>query len=115
MTVSVRYLVRDVEAAIGFYRDALGFELEQQYGGAMAILSQGDLRLWLAGPAASAARPMPDGRAPAPGGWNWFVIETGDLEALVARLRGKGAVFRNNIVTGPGGSQILVEDPSGNV
>ncbi len=115
MAVTVRYLVHDVEAALAFYRDALGFQVAQQFGPAMAILRQGDLNLWLAGPAASAARPMPDGRTPSPGGWNRFVVETSDLETLVATLRNQGVAFRNDIVTGPGGSQILVEDPSGNV
>jgi catechol 2,3-dioxygenase-like lactoylglutathione lyase family enzyme len=115
MSATFRYLVDDVEAAVGFYRDALGFEVRQHYGAAMAIVALGDLSLWLAGPTASAARPMPDGRKPAPGGWNRFVLETDDLPALVARLREQGSVFRNDIVSGPGGSQILVEDPSGNV
>ena len=81
----------------------------------MVILTLGDLTLWLAGPPASAARPMPDGRKPEPGGWNRFVIEVGDLAALVAGLRQRGVSFRNDIVDGPGGSQILCEDPSGNV
>jgi catechol 2,3-dioxygenase-like lactoylglutathione lyase family enzyme len=115
MAVTVRYLVHDVEAALAFYRDALDFQVAQQFGPAMAILRHGDLNLWIAGPAASAARPMPDGRTPSPGGWNRFVLETRDLEALVATLKNQGAAFRNDIVTGPGGSQILVEDPSGNV
>jgi len=115
MTVAVRYLVTDVEAALAFYRDALGFEVKQQFGPAMAILSRGDLQLWLAGPAASASKPMPDGRVPSPGGWNRFVLEVPDLAQLVQSLRDRGAVFRNDIIAGPGGSQILVEDPSGNV
>jgi catechol 2,3-dioxygenase-like lactoylglutathione lyase family enzyme len=115
MTVTVRYMVNDVDAAVAFYRDALGFALEQQFGPAMAILSRGELRLWLAGPLSSAARPMPDGRVPAPGGWNRFVLETDDLAALVAALRARGATFLNAIVSGPGGQQILVADPSGNV
>jgi catechol 2,3-dioxygenase-like lactoylglutathione lyase family enzyme len=111
----VRYLVHDVEAAVGFYRDGLGFDLVQQFGPAMAILRRGDLTLWTAGPAASAARPMPDGRQPEPGGWNRFVLEVDDLEGAIATLKAKAATFRNTIVTGPGGRQILVEDPSGNV
>ena len=115
MTVAVRYLVADVEAALAFYRDSLGFAVKQQFGPAMAILTRGDLRLWLAGPAASASKPMPDGRMPAPGGWSRFVLEVDDLPALVETLRTRGAAFRNDIVSGPGGSQILVEDPSGNV
>ena len=111
---AVRYLVRDVEAAIAFYVDHLGFELVQQFGPAMAIVRRGDLLLWLAGPMASAARPMPDGRRPEPGGWNRIVVETGDLDALVTALRAAGVGFRNEVVAGPGGRQILCEDPSGN-
>jgi catechol 2,3-dioxygenase-like lactoylglutathione lyase family enzyme len=110
----VRYIVKDVDAAVAFYRDRLGFALEQQYGPAMAILKRGDLSLWVAGPPASASRPMPDGRKPEPGGWNRFVLEVDDLDRLVARLRDAGAKFRNDIVSGPGGRQILLEDPSGN-
>ena len=111
---SVRYLVQDVPAAIAFYVGHLGFTLRQQFGPAMAILAHGDLTLWLAGPMASAAQPMPDGRRPEPGGWARFVLEVDDLAALVARLRGTGVAFRNDILDGPGGRQILAEDPSGN-
>ena len=111
---SVRYLVRDVDQAIAFYT-GLGFTLRQQFGPAMAILAHDDLTLWLAGPAASASRPMPDGRQPEPGGWNRFVLQVSDLAGLVAKLRGQGVPFRNDIVDGPGGRQILCEDPSGNV
>ena len=112
---SVRYFVREVGEAVAFYTRRLGFELKQQFGPAMAITQRGDLTLWLAGPGASATRPMPDGRKPEPGGWNRFVIEVEDLEALVGALRAQGVPFRNEIVTGPGGRQILCEDPSGNV
>jgi catechol 2,3-dioxygenase-like lactoylglutathione lyase family enzyme len=112
---SVRYLVNDVDAAIAFYRDRLGFTLDQQFGPAMAILRHGDLTLWLAGPAASAAKAMPDGRKPQPGGWNRFVLQVADIAATVGTLRAAGVAFRNDIVSGPGGRQILVEDPSGNV
>lgn len=113
---AVRYLVQDVAAAASFYVDRLGFELVQSYGAAMAIVRHGDLSLWLAGPTASAARPMPDGRKPTPGGgWNRIVVETRDIEGLVERLRAVGAVFHNEIISGPGGRQVLVEDPSGNV
>ncbi len=112
---SVRYLVHDVDAAVAFYTRHLGFTLRQQFGPNMAILSREDLTLWLAGPTASAARPMPDGRRPEPGGWNRFVLEVSDLAGLVTRLRQDGAPFRNEVVTGPGGQQILCEDPSGNV
>jgi len=111
---TVRYLVTDVNPAIAFYRDALGFELKQQFGPAMAILTRGDLTLWLAGPSASASKPMPDGRKPEPGGWNRFVVEVEDLAALVARLKERGVRFRNEILQGPGGRQILCEDPAGN-
>ena len=110
--VSVRYLVHDVPAAITFYVDQLGFTLRQQFGPAMAILGHGDLTLWLAGPMASAAKPMPDGRTPEPGGWARFVLEVDDLPGLVARLRDAGVAFRNDILDGPGGRQILAEDPS---
>jgi catechol 2,3-dioxygenase-like lactoylglutathione lyase family enzyme len=111
---SIRYLVHDVPAAITFYTEHLGFALSQQFGPAMAILARDDLTLWLAGPMASAAKPMPDGRRPEPGGWARFVLEVQDLPGLVARLRAAGVAFRNDIVDGPGGRQILVEDPSGN-
>lgn len=112
---SFRYLVRDVEKSIHFYTESLGFKLEQKFGPAMAIVSKGDLTLWLAGPVSSAAQPMPDGRKPEPGGWNRFVLQVPNLEALVITLKEKGTSFRNEIVKGPGGSQILCEDPSGNV
>jgi catechol 2,3-dioxygenase-like lactoylglutathione lyase family enzyme len=112
---AVRYLVKDVDQAIAFYSGLLGFELRQQFGPAMAILTHGDLHLWVAGPLASAARPMPDGRAPEPGGWNRFVVEVQNLRERVAALRGQGVTFRNDVVEGPGGRQILCEDPSGNV
>ncbi|HEV2439211.1 MAG TPA: VOC family protein [bacterium] len=112
---SVRYMVHDVDAAVAFYTQQLGFSLRQQFGPAMAIVARDDLTLWLAGPAASAARPMPDGRRPEPGGWNRFVLEVQDLADLVTRLRRQGTSFRNEIVAGPGGRQILCDDPSGNV
>jgi catechol 2,3-dioxygenase-like lactoylglutathione lyase family enzyme len=112
---SFRYLVSDVDLSIAFYTKHLGFALQQQFGPAMAILTRGDLTLWLAGPMASAARPMPDGRTPEPGGWNRIVLEAQDLPALAAAMREGGVSFRNEIVEGPGGRQILCEDPSGNV
>jgi catechol 2,3-dioxygenase-like lactoylglutathione lyase family enzyme len=112
---AVRYLVKDVGQAVGFYTGCLGFTVKQRYGPAMAILTRDDLTLWLAGPVASASKPMPDGRVPEPGGWNRFVLQVEDLAALVAMLRQHGVVFRNEIVDGPGGRQILCEDPSGNV
>lgn len=112
---TVRYLVRDVDQSVAFYTTHLGFAVAQQFGPNMAIVKRDALTLWLAGPGASAARPMPDGRRPEPGGWNRFVLEVGDLAALVARLKQQSVRFRNDIVTGPGGQQILCEDPSGNV
>jgi catechol 2,3-dioxygenase-like lactoylglutathione lyase family enzyme len=112
--VSVRYLVKDVDASIQFYTQSFGFELKQQFGPAMAIVVKEGLNLWLAGPVSSAAQPMPDGRKPEPGGWNRFVLQVEDLPGLIAKLRTQGVRFRNEIVKGPGGSQILCEDPSGN-
>jgi catechol 2,3-dioxygenase-like lactoylglutathione lyase family enzyme len=111
---TVRYIVRDVEESIAFYTDAFGFALQQQFGPAMAIIKRGDLTLWLAGPDASASRPMSDGRKPEPGGWNRIVIEVEDIAALVAILKLDGTTFRNDIIKGPGGQQTLCEDPSGN-
>ncbi len=112
---TVRYFVRDVDAGVTFYTQRLGFELKQQFGPNMAILARGDLNLWLAGPKASASKPMPDGRTPEPGGWNRFVLEVADLDALVQTLRDSKVTFRNDVVSGPGGRQILCEDPFGNV
>ncbi|MBI1730347.1 VOC family protein [Candidatus Acetothermia bacterium] len=111
---TIRYLVKDVDTSIEFYTKHLGFEFIEQMGPAFAIVAKGDLNLWLSGPLSSAARPMPDGRKPGAGGWNRFVIEVTDIEAFVASLKSAGVAFRNSIVTGPGGKQILVEDPSGN-
>lgn len=110
---AIRYIVADVDEAVAFYRDLLGFVLEQQFGPAVAIMAHGDLQLWLAGPTASASRPMPDGSAPTPGGWNRLVLVVDDIGAVVARLRAADVIFRNDIVTGPGGSQVLCEDPAG--
>jgi catechol 2,3-dioxygenase-like lactoylglutathione lyase family enzyme len=112
--VHVRYLVDDVEAAIAFYTTHLGFELRSSAAPAFADVVRGRLRLLLSGPASSAGRPMPDGRRPAPGGWNRIHLLVDDIEAEVARLRTAGLTFRNEIVTGPGGRQILIDDPSGN-
>src|SRR5262245_1641158 len=115
-TVQVRYIVSDVDAAIAFYCKCLGFEEVMHPAPAFAMLSRGDLRLVLSAPNPSAGggQPMPDGRQQEPGGWNRFAIEVDDLEAMVAALRKTGARFRNDIVVGVGGKQILVEDPSGN-
>lgn len=111
---TVRYLVSDVNKAIEFYEGRLGFQVAQRFGDVFARVEKDDVVLWLSGPETSAARPMPDGEKPVPGGWNRFVIEVDDLEAEVARLRGEGVEFRNDIVTGPGGSQILAIDGVGN-
>jgi predicted enzyme related to lactoylglutathione lyase len=110
----MRYLVNDVDAAIDFYVSKLGFQLEQQFGPAMAILAKDDLALWIAGPMASASKPMPDGSRPAPGGWARFVLKVENLDELVPQLKESGVKFRNDIVEGPGGRQVLCEDPSGN-
>ena len=111
---TIRYLVTDVARAIAFYTHSLGFTLEQQMSPAFAKVSRGDLTLWLAGPQSSAARPMPDGRRPGPGGWNRLVLDVKDLPARVAEMKRAGMRFRNDIVVGPGGKQILLEDPDGN-
>jgi catechol 2,3-dioxygenase-like lactoylglutathione lyase family enzyme len=115
MGAAVRYLVADVDRAVAFYVEQLGFTLVEQMGGAFAQVRRDELTLWLSGPASSAARPMPDGRQPVAGGWNRFVLEVDDLAARVEAMRDAGVTFRNAIVTGPGGKQILVEDPDGNV
>ena len=113
--VSVRYIVSDVEAVLPFYQELLGFEVAMMPAPGFARLSRGDLILLLNQPGAGGAgQPMPDGRMPAPGGWNRIQIEIDDLAATVERLREAGARFRNELVVGQGGKQILVEDPSGN-
>jgi catechol 2,3-dioxygenase-like lactoylglutathione lyase family enzyme len=112
--VNVRYMVDDVERAIDFYTELFGFTVGRNAVPAFADVTRGNLRLLLSGPASSAGRPMPDGRTPEPGGWNriHFVVE--DIDAEVERLRAAGVTFRNDIVSGPGGRQILLEDPAGN-
>lgn len=111
----VRYFVDDVDKALAFYVDRLEFTLSMRWGPPFAAVSKGELMLWLSGPETSAARPMPDGRKPGPGGWNRVVVEVADLEAIVAKLSTAGVVFRSDIVVGPGGRQILAEDGCGNV
>lgn len=111
---TIRYLVYDVGEAIRFYVDRLGFTLVQQMGTAFAVVGRDDVSLWLSGPRTSAALPMPDGRSPEPGGWNRIVLEVEGIQDVVAALRASGSTFRNDLITGPGGTQILVEDPSGN-
>jgi catechol 2,3-dioxygenase-like lactoylglutathione lyase family enzyme len=112
--VNVRYMVEDVQTSIDFYTTHLGFTLRSSAAPAFADVTRGHLRLLLSGPASSAGRAMPDGRRPAPGGWNRIHLIVTDIHAEVARLRAAGLAFRNDIVAGPGGRQILVEDPSGN-
>jgi catechol 2,3-dioxygenase-like lactoylglutathione lyase family enzyme len=112
--VSVRYIVTDVEAAVDFYTRHFGFTLRSNAAPAFADVVRGRLRLLLSGPASSAGRPMPDGRTPEPGGWNRIHLVVTDIAGEVQRLRAAGLVFRNDIVTGPGGQQILLEDPAGN-
>jgi len=113
--VSVRYMVDDVEAALAFYTKVLDFEVLNNFAPAFADVARGNLRLLLSGPASSAGRPMPDGVKPGPGGWNRIHLIVEDIDAEVARLRDGGAEFRNDILEGPGGKQILLQDPSGNV
>jgi catechol 2,3-dioxygenase-like lactoylglutathione lyase family enzyme len=113
--VSVRYMVDDVDAAIDFYTRHLGFTLRMSAAPAFADVARGRLRLLLSGPRSSAGRPMPDGTVPEPGGWNRIHLIVSDIAAEVERLRTAGLTFRNDIVKGPGGQQILLEDPSGNV
>ncbi len=112
--VNVRYMVDDVETAIAFYTTHFGFTVRSNAAPAFADIVRGPLRLLLSGPKSSAGRPMPDGRQPAPGGWNriHFIVE--DIDAEVARLRAAGVRFRNDIISGPGGKQIVLDDPSGN-
>jgi catechol 2,3-dioxygenase-like lactoylglutathione lyase family enzyme len=112
--VNVRYMVDDVDAAIEFYTKHLGFEVRMSAAPAFADVMRGNLRLLLSGATSSAGRPMADGTKPGPGGWNRIHLIVPDITAEVDRLRGAGASFRNDIVIGPGGSQILLEDPSGN-
>ena len=113
--VNVRYMVDDVQTAIDFYTSHLGFRLRSSAAPAFADVIRGNLRLLLSGPKSSAGRPMPDGVTPAPGGWNRIHLIVDNLTAEVDRLRAAGVSFRNDIVTGPGGSQILLNDPAGNV
>ena len=112
--VYVRYMVDDVQAAVAFYTTHLGFTLLSDMGPPFAEVQRGDLRLLLSGPQSSAGRPMPDGRKPGPGGWNRIHLIVDDIDAEVARLRAAGVPFRNDIIKGPGGAQILIDDPAGN-
>jgi catechol 2,3-dioxygenase-like lactoylglutathione lyase family enzyme len=113
-TVNVRYLVDDVDAAIAFYTEHLGFSLLSNASPAFADVARDDLRLLLSGPKSSAGRPLPDGREPAPGGWNRIEFVVDDIAVEVERLRAAGVRFRSDVVRGPGGTQIVFDDPSGN-
>ena len=113
--VSIRYMVEDVDEAITFYTEILGFAVISNAAPAFAEVKRGNLRLLLAGPGSSAGRPMPDGTKPGPGGWNRIHFVVDDITSEVARLRQAGARFRNDIIEGPGGKQILLQDPSGNL
>ena len=114
-TINVRYMVDDVDESVAFYTKVLGFEVLTNFAPAFADVKRGNLRLLLSGPKSSAGRPMPDGAQPGPGGWNRIHFLVDDLESEVAQLREQGAQFRNDIVEGPGGKQILLQDPSGNI
>ena len=111
---TIRYMVRDVDAVLPFY-EALGFTLADRWGPPFAIVERGDLQLWLSGPGTSASKPMPDGATPEPGGWNRIVVGVDDIDATVAALKAGGTKFLNEPISGPGGKQALVEDPSGNL
>ncbi len=113
-TVNVRYLVDDVDAAIAFYTEHLGFSLLSNASPAFAEVARDDLRLLLSGPKSSAGRPLPDGRQPGPGGWNRIEFVVEDMAVEVKRLRAAGVRFRSDVVRGPGGTQIVFDDPSGN-
>jgi len=113
--VSVRYIVDDVDDAVAFYTTVLDFEILNNFAPAFADLARGKLRLLLSGPTSSAGRPMPDGATPEPGGWNRIHLIVDDIDAEVTRLRDAGAHFRNDVLTGPGGQQVLLQDPAGNV
>ena len=114
MRAAVRYQITDVERAIQFYTQHLGFAVEQQAGAAFAIVGRGELHVLLSGPGSSGARPMPDGRRQEPGGWNRIVLDVDDLAATTRALRAAGVTFRNDVEVGPGGKQIQIEDPDGN-
>jgi len=114
MPVEVRYLVSDVPRAVAFYTIHLGFEVVEDFGAPFAMLERDGLRLWVSGPASSAARAMPDGRRPEPGGWNRFVLTVDDIQEVVDGLRAAGVPTRSDVVRGPGGAQCVIDDPDGN-
>jgi len=110
---TVRYLVKDVDASLPFY-EAIGFSVKERWGPPFVMLSRDDLTLWLSGPGTSASKPLADGSIPVPGGWNRLVIEVASLQGAMQAIRTTGARFRSEPIQGPGGQQVLVEDPSGN-
>lgn len=111
---TVRYFVQDVDRSVSFYSDLLGFAVVERWGAAFAMVEKEGLQLWLSGPQSSAARPMPDGSQPTPGGWNRIVIAVPHIERAVDELRKAGAKFRNDVISGPGGQQVVLDDPDGN-
>jgi catechol 2,3-dioxygenase-like lactoylglutathione lyase family enzyme len=111
---AVRYFVKDVAASTAFYKEVLGFSVIKEMGPPISLLERDGTELWVSGPISSAAQPMPDGRKPESGGWNRIVVEVDDIEAKANEFREKGIVFRNEILSGPGGKQVLIEDPDGN-
>jgi catechol 2,3-dioxygenase-like lactoylglutathione lyase family enzyme len=111
---TVRYFVADVDRSIDFYSRLLGFSLKERWGPAIAMVEKDGLLLWLSSPVSSAAQPMPDGSKPSPGGWNRFVVLAEDIDGMATALKSEGVSFRNEVFSGPGGSQVLVEDPDGN-
>ncbi len=113
--IRFRYIVNDVDKAVEFYKSNFDFKLEEQYGSAIAILERDGVQLIVSGPMASASKPMPDGTKPSPGGWSRMVITVDDIETVVSRLKENGVQFKNDIIEGPGGKQILCLDPSENV
>jgi len=113
--IKIRYIVHDVDKAVEFYTLNLDFRLEKQFGPAIAILERDGVQLLVSGPKASASQPMPDGSKPSPGGWSRILISVDDIESVVSRLKQNGVQFKNDIIKGPGGKQILCLDPSGNV
>jgi catechol 2,3-dioxygenase-like lactoylglutathione lyase family enzyme len=110
----LRLIVDDVDATLAFYQDYLGFSLKQRMGPPFAMIERDGLEVWVSGPGTSARKPMPDGREPVPGGWNRLVVQVADINALVTTLRAAGIIFRNEPFSGPGGTQVVVDDPSGN-
>lgn len=111
---AVRYFVSDLERSLRFYCDLFGFVVEERWGPAFAIVEKDGLKLWLSGPGTSAMKPMPDGRIPQPGGWNRIVLSVADFELCLAALHQAEVAFRGNPIEGPGGKQVLIEDPDGN-